>query len=198
MLPWKSENENILKQAQASKGCANEDFTVLVNNNRKYKRSSKNNNRQTTGVSLEYVKEDSLASVMDCSSLEKITEYQESENSIVTADFLSVTDVIRVRKTSKGKVDSQEDDHVEKLISKNHNSKEDVVIRKSMRVKKTSNFQETRFFMLYENHNLINLSQSSIDDVSEININSDNLPKQTCDKIWREFFLPPVIGIPNP
>jgi hypothetical protein len=145
MLPWKSVNENILQQAQPSKGCANEDFTILVNNNREYQRSSKNNNRQTTGVSLEYVKEDSLASVMECLSPGKIIEYQESENSIVTADFLSVTDVIRVRKTSKGKVNSQEEDHVGKLISKNHNSEEDVVIRKSMRVKKHPNSKKQDF-----------------------------------------------------
>jgi hypothetical protein len=43
--------------------------------------------------------------------------------------------------------------------------------------------------MLNENHNLVNLSQSSIGDVSEININSESLPKRTCDKICREFFF---------
>jgi len=55
--------------------------------------------------------------------------------------------------------DSQEVDYIEKPLSSNNNSQEDIITCKSTRKKEKSIYYESRFFMVKDNHKVIRQSE---------------------------------------
>jgi hypothetical protein len=141
VLPWKDVNENTLQLSQLNKDCENAIPVGTANNNMECLTLNRNPDCQKTVDSAESVDFDRKGDFAnevplvtannntECLNLSCIIECQKLEDSTVNVDFLSKINVGCVGKTPKVDDDSQED----------------VIARKSTRLKKIPSIRNQEF-----------------------------------------------------